>query len=71
MRGSKESAKNLEEQCADLKEKQHFSLKNIFHDDDTLKVYTGFGTFSPLIVCFNFLGPAVSNVNYWESFSDV
>ena len=27
LRGSKESAKNLEEQCADLKEKQNFRLK--------------------------------------------
>ena len=71
MRGSRESAKNLEEQCADLKAKQHFRLKNISLNDNTLKFYTGFGTFSALMVCFNFLGPAVNNLNYWGSSGDV
>ena len=71
LRGSKESARNLEEQCADLKEKQHFHLKNISHDDNSLKFYTGFGAFSALMVCINFLGPAVNNLNYWRSSGDV
>ena len=68
--GSKESAKNLEEQRADLKVKLHIHLNNIFHSDNTLKFYTEFGTFSALMVCFKFLRPAVNNLNYWGSSDD-
>ena len=71
MRGSKESMKNLEEQYADLKEKQHVCLRSISHDDNTQKFYTGFGTFSAFMVCFNFLVPAVNNLKYWTSSGDV
>ena len=59
----------LEEECIELKEKQHFHLKNISNDDNKVRFYTGFATMSALMVCFNFLGPTVNKLNYWASSS--
>ena len=47
--------------------KAAFSLSSIHYDDKIVTFYTGFGTFSALMVCFNFLGPAVDKLNYWLS----
>ena len=52
-------------ECSDLKEKQHLRLKNIQGNDDKIKFYTGFTTFTMLMACFNFLGKASSKLNYW------
>ena len=62
LREPEEKLQELEE-CADLKGKQHFRLSSIRHDDSIVRFYTGFGTFSALMVCFNFLGPAVNKLN--------
>ena len=63
LRETEEKLQELEEECADLKGKQHFRLSSIRHDDSIVRFYTGFGTFSALMVCFNFLGPAVNKLN--------
>ena len=41
-----------------------FLLEQIQDDNQAIKFYTGFPTFSHLIACFNFLGPAVFNLCY-------
>ena len=48
-------------------EKQVFQLENMKDDNTKVKFYTGFASFSTLMVCFNFLGPSVSKLNYWTS----
>lgn len=42
-----------------------FRVENIY--DDVNKFYTGFATFSALMVCFNVLGPAVNSLTYRSS----
>ena len=58
--GLKEQVQLLEQERAELKKKQDFSLKNVGDDSNRLRFYTNFGTLSALKVCFNFLGPAVN-----------
>ena len=41
-----------------------FLLEQIQDDNQAIKFCTGFPMFSHLIACFNFLGPAVSNLCY-------
>ena len=67
--GLTEKAQDLEEEREELKEKQHFHLSSTAHDDSAVRFYTGFETLSALMVCFNFLGPAVNKLNYWASSS--
>ena len=65
-----EITKQVEEcrlECSSLKEKQHLRLNNIKDDNEKLKFYTGFPTFTVLMICFNFLGKASSKLNYWGS----
>ena len=62
LRETEEKLQELEE-CADLKGKQHFPLSSVRHNDSIVWFYTGFGTFSAVMVCFNFLGPAVNKLN--------
>ena len=57
----------LEEESVELREKQHFCLKNISNDDDKVRFTTGSATMSALMVCFNLLGPTVNKLNYWAS----
>ena len=45
-------------------DQQLFRVENICNDDNKIKFYTGFATFSVLMVCFNFLGPAVDKLTY-------
>ena len=35
------------------------------HDDHLVKMYTGFPSYELLVAFFDFLGPAVDNLNYW------
>ena len=48
-------------------EKQLFRVENISNDNSKVKYYTGFSTFSALMVCYNVLGPSVNKLNYWSS----
>ena len=52
-------------ECSELKEKQNLRLNNIQGDNDKIKFYTGFTTFTMLMTYFNFLGEASSKLNYW------
>ena len=65
----KESVQQLNNECMDLKEKQHLHLKGIGDDDNKVRFYTGFATLSALMVCFNFLGESVNKLHYWASTS--
>ena len=44
-----------------------FSLENIGHDDKIIAFYTGFPSFESLKACFDFLGPSVHNLIYWNA----
>ena len=56
-------------ECEAAEEKQRFRTSSISDDNAKVRFYTGFSTFSALLVCFNFLGPAVDRLNYWASTS--
>ena len=47
--------------------KQVFRLENIRDDDSKVKFYTGFTTFSMLMLCFNVLESAVDKLIYRSS----
>ena len=65
----KDSVQQLNNECIDLKDKQHFRLKSIGDDNNKVRFYTGFATLSALMVCFNFLGESVNKLHYWASTS--
>ena len=48
-----------------------FSIEQIKDDDQAIKFYTGFLIFAHLMACFNFLGPAVTNLCYGQKKSDI
>ena len=51
-----------------LKEKDsRFSLESIAGDDSKVAFYTGFPSYEHLKVCFDFLGPAASQLIYRDS----
>ena len=41
------------------------------YDDKMIQFYTGFTSYKLLKACFDFLGPAVENLNYWGQGKDV
>ena len=45
-------------------EQQKFRLKNIASDDKMVTFYTGFPSYSALLACFRFLGPAVDYLSF-------
>jgi len=49
------------ETCTDV---PGLDIDQIKDDDNAVKFYTGFLTFAHLIVCFDFLGSAVTNLCY-------
>ena len=55
-----ENLKETESKC----QQQLFCVENIRDDDSKVKFYTGFTTFSALMICFNILGPSVDNLTY-------
>ena len=63
----KEQLKTSRIEYVDEVEKQKFGLKSIGEDDANVRFYTGFTSLSVLMVCYNFLGPAVDNLSYWCS----
>ena len=46
-------------------EKAPFRLEDVMHDDNLVKMYTGFPSYELLVAFYDFLGPAVNNLNYW------
>ena len=69
--------KRMEEQIEEMKKQlsqlKHenatlkFSLVNIADNDKKVSFYTGFPTYTTLMACFKFLGPAVNQLIYWNS----
>ena len=49
--------------------KQIFRTSSVRDDNAKVQFYTGFSTFSALLVCSQFLGSAVDHLNYWASTS--
>ena len=58
-----------ERECADLKIKQPFRLRNISDDDNKVRLYTGYSSMAALMVYFNSLSRSVNTLNYWSSTS--
>jgi hypothetical protein len=49
-------------ECEAATEKQRFRTSSISDDNAKVRFYTGFSTFSALLACFKFLGPAVDHL---------
>lgn len=47
-----------------------FSIEQIKNNDTDVTFYTGFASFLHFLACFNFLGPAVTNLTYTRKNSD-
>jgi len=54
----------MKEQLSQLKHALKFSLVNIADNDKKVSFYTGFPTYTILMACFKFLGPAVNQLIY-------
>ena len=57
----------LEKQVPELEKRlksQLFRLSNIANDSQKVLFYTGFQDYA---MCYDYLGPAVNNLNYWGS----
>ena len=46
-------------------------ISSVEYDDKMIQFYTGFTSYKLLKACFDFLGPAVENLNYWGQVKDV
>ena len=59
----------LEEEIKELRkdESSRFSLESIASDDSKVAFYTGFPSYDHLKICFDFLGPAASQLIYRDS----
>ena len=57
--------RSLEENQAKLKAAE-FRVDSIKHDDKQIHYYTGFSSYRIFKACFDFLGPAVSSLTYWD-----
>ena len=62
-----ENLKETESKC----QQQLFRVENIRNDDSKVKFYTGFKTFSVLMICFNLLDPSVDNLLYRSTGKEV
>ena len=64
---------SLEQENAGLKRSlevscnKPFRLEDIAHSDQLIRCYTGFLSYVVLMAFFDFLGPAVNNIQYWGS----
>ena len=46
-------------------------ISSVQYDDKMIQFYTGFTSYKLFKACFDFLGPAVENLNYWGQSKDV
>jgi hypothetical protein len=58
----KDKLRQVENECAKLKQNKFFRVSDISGDDVKVKFYTGFANYSTLMVCFDFLGPSVKKL---------
>lgn len=42
-------------------------ISSVMYDDKKIRFYTGFSSYKLFKACYNFLGPAVDNLTYWDS----
>ena len=56
-----------ENQHLDMKLQRRFRVEDITHDDNLVRMYTGFSSYVILLAFFEFLGPSVHRLNYWGS----
>ena len=57
--------RSLEETRTKLKATE-FRVDSLINDDKQIQFYTGFPSYKMFKACFDFLGPAVSNLIYWD-----
>ena len=43
-----------------------FRISSVMHDDKKIQFYTGFPSYKLFKACYDFLGPAVDNLTYWD-----
>ena len=55
----------LKKQLQQVTARQYFRIEHIQHDDALVKFYTGFISFMVFQAFYDFLGPAVNELNYW------
>ena len=46
-------------------------ISSVEYDDKVIQFYTGFTSYKLFKACFDFLGPAAENLNYWGKGKDV
>ena len=44
-----------------------FRVSSVMYDDKQIQFYTGFASYKLFKACYDFLGPAVDNLTYWDS----
>ena len=42
-------------------------ISSVIFDDKKIQFYAGFASYKMFKACYDFLGPAVDNVTYWDS----
>ena len=65
MRAAKKKVSGCKLKSAQLR------ISSVEYDDKMIQFYTGFTSYKLLKACFDFLGPAVENLNYWGQGKDV
>ena len=55
----------LKKQLQQVTARQYFRIEHIQNDDALVKFYTGFTSFMVFQAFYDFLGPAVNELNYW------
>ena len=45
--------------------KKHFTIELIAKNDNLIKLYTGFTSYSLFLAFYTFLGPSVNELSYW------
>ena len=67
----------LEAESSQLKAKlaakklEHFRIEQIQHDDKLFNFYMGFVFYEVFLAFYEFLGPVVNELNYWDSKKEV
>ena len=56
--------------CQSKLKAAELQISSVIYDDKKIQFYTGFATYKLFKACYDFLGPAVENLNYWDSGKD-
>ena len=52
--------------CETKLEAAEFQVSSVMYDDKKIHFYTGFPSYKLFKACYDFLGPAVDNLTYWD-----